>query len=142
MTAKEYLRQLIDLDNEIDILIEQIRWLRAQAEGLSVSYDDIPHGGGQRDLSDIVVDIVTLQEDCNRKTDKMVNLRREAIGLLSRLEDGKQRTLLQMRYLNRKSWKTIADLMVYSKQHIYRLHGQALANFDKILKDESSMRVQ
>lgn len=53
--------------------------------------------------------------------------------LLATLEDPRQRTVMQLRYLHGMAWQDIAEQMFYSLRWVMKLHRAALAELGGIL---------
>lgn len=131
MTAKEYLRQLIDMNSEIESIYDQIAWLRAQATKVTTTYSDMPPGGESKDISDIMNDIFDLEGSYVFALGELTKLKREASAVIEKITDNRHRTVLRKRYLNSENWETIADETGYSLRQVYRLHGEALCAYEK-----------
>lgn len=48
-----------------------------------------------------------------------------------KIDHPEYRLLLESRYLDFMTWKEIAGIMCYSSRQVQRIHGKALADFDK-----------
>ena len=70
--------------------------------------------------------IIDLQEEINRDIDRLVDLKREIMGVIKAVPDVEYQTILEKRYLCFISWEQIAVDMNYSIQHIHRMHSKAL----------------
>ena len=58
------------------------------------------------------------------------SIKTEMTRVISSVQNMEYQRLLELRYLCFRSWKQIADEMGYSKQHIFRLHNEALEKVD------------
>ena len=47
---------------------------------------------------------------------------------IDNIEDDRDRLLLYKRYIERKTWKTIAIEMYYSSKHVQRIHNTIMSN--------------
>lgn len=128
MTAKEYLSQGRYLDQRINAKIDQVSSLHSLATNATKTLSDMP---GRRtknthSMEDIIVKILTLENEINADIDRLVDLRREIQSVISRVENVEHRTLLERRYLNKEPWDVIADKMGCGIDNIYKMHGKAL----------------
>ena len=78
MTAKEYLRQLWQLDREINIKYQELEHLRASIGIRAMRQGDVVVSGETSDpVADTVTKIISMEEYINRKIDKLIDLRRK-----------------------------------------------------------------
>ena len=139
MTAKEYLSQARFLDDRINSKIQQISSLNELATKCTATISDMPHSpnSGGSTMADAVCKIVDLQEEINRDIDRLVDLKREIMGVIKAVPNVEYQTILEKRYLCFISWEQIAVDMNYSMQHIHRMHSSALKEIVVPKEDES-----
>ncbi|MDR2006711.1 MAG: hypothetical protein LBP78_05650 [Acidaminococcales bacterium] len=133
MQAKDYLRQLNQVHKLIKAKEEKIKELRARAiyRPNRISYGGRGSAPGDR-VSEMVASICSVEELL--LFDKLRLSRMEELTLekLRALADEGDRRLLELRYVNRKCWDEIADIMGYSAAHVRgSLHNRALRAFEK-----------
>ena len=135
MTAKEYMEQARYLDMQINSKIEQIRNLNELATKATTVYSDMPHSPNRNTsrMEETVVKIIDLEREIDRDIDALVNLKREIMRVVNRIESAEYRTILEMRYLQFKKWEQIALLMSTDFRWVYRMHGRALNEVQKII---------
>lgn len=134
MTAKEYLEQYRVMQTRINVLIAEIERLRTEAEGASIRLDGLPTGTGEPDKTARLAAQLADHETVLMTEMSDLWLRRmRIIGQLGRLKNQKHQKILQLRYIDCKSWEHIAVEMGITWRHCYRLHGSALAEFDTML---------
>ena len=121
MTAKEYMEQARYLDMQINSKIEQIRNL-----------NELANRNTSR-MEETVVKIIDLESEIDRDIDTLVNLKREIMRVVNRIEPAEYRTILEMRYLQFKKWEQIALLRSTDLRWVYRMHGRALNEVQKII---------
>lgn len=135
MTAKEYLRQLWNLDREIEIKYRELEELRAQV-GIKAQPDpneNVGHSGNVTDpVSDIAVRIVEMEKRINRKIDRLINLKQKITAQIDGMENRNSRMILTCRYVLMQNWDDVADSLGYSVQNCYILHGRALQEFQNM----------
>ena len=124
----EYLRRALVLDMQIDAGFERIQQLRALAERRTAVYGREKVGGsGSADhRMDVVARIVDAERELDEKIDRMIALRTEIQETISRVRDERMRVLLELRYLNGRTWEEVAEEMNYTTRNIYNLHSAAL----------------
>ena len=84
-------------------------------------------------MEETVVKIIDLENEIDRDIDALVNLKREIMRVVNRIEPAEYRTILEMRYLQFKKWEQIALLMSTDLRWVYRMHGRALNEVQKII---------
>lgn len=138
MTAKEYLSQAYRIDQRINSKLEQIVSLRALATKATSTLSDTPPSGTRNinSMEGIIVKMVDLEDEINRDIDILVDLKREIMEIIKKINNPEQQTLLELRYLCFKTWEQIAVDMGYSMQHLFRIHDKILKGII-ISKDES-----
>lgn len=139
MTAKEYLSQARFLDNRINSKIQQVSSLNELATKCTATISDMPHSpnSGGSTMADAVCKIIDLQEEINKDIDRLVDLKREIMGVIKAVPNVEYQTILEKRYLCFISWEQIAVDMNYSMQHIHRMHSSALKEIVVPNQDES-----
>lgn len=138
MTAREKLKEIRKMDVEIDALQEQIDMLHAEAEGLkSMEITDMPKGGKSRDAACAIAEAADMQRERYGLILQRIKKREQALLAISAIDNSEHRTLLIQRYINCKSWDAIVDDMHYSYATIFRMHGVALQEFERVIRDES-----
>ena len=138
MTAKEYLSQAYRIDQRINSKLEQIVSLRALATKATSTLSDTPPSGTRNinSMEGIIVKMVDLEDEINGDIDILVDLKREIMDIIKKINNPEQQTLLELRYLCFKTWEQIAVDMGYSMQHLFRIHDKILKGVI-ISKDES-----
>lgn len=128
--AKESLKRLIHLDSRINSKQETIIRLRALAEkSTSGQLTDMPRGNNKSDRTDIIIKAVMLEQELNESIDLLIDLKADAIRRIDEMDNDVSRILLTNRYILGKTWEQTAVDMHYTFQHIHRLHGQALQEY-------------
>ena len=162
MNAKDYLNQIGIIDSRIKIYDSEIKKIRAELKligdvGVSSSWPDgQPHGTLITDPTSRQG--IRLAESTNEKREELKKelleyeykqimarsalwaKRMEVLETMSRIcspEDMMSHTyfrLLELRYMEFKTWEQIAVELGYTYRHTTRLHGIALQRLEKILK--------
>lgn len=125
-SKKEYLFGYQKSTRKISRLNAEIEEIRNMKMYPSMNNDGMPHGTGQNDLSDYVAKLTEMEEELHQESIEQVKLYENISQKIEQLEDENERDVLFYRYIKRKSWWEIAELMGYSERHITRIHGKAL----------------
>lgn len=135
MNVKDYLEQAKYLDMRINSKVEQLSTLNDLATKCTVTLSDMPRNPnkGTSSMEDTIINIIGLQEEINRDIDNLVDLKREIMEVIKKVENVEYQTILENRYLSFMSWEKIAVEMKYSIQQIYRLRDKAQKEVEKIL---------
>lgn len=138
MNAKVFLGRIQKIDKEIDSLLEEMEGLddilikASQIDPMKVS------GGKSSSPEDFIVRRITKKEErekeLNKKIDEYVDLKIKAGRMIDEMDDPTERAILKHRYLSYGRWEEIAEKLNYTTRHVQRIHGQALKEFEKILK--------
>ena len=128
MNTKQYLSQAVRLNQIINSKLEDLESLRSLAESATsnIRSDKVSVSGVTQAMAEAAVSIVDLSREINAEIDMLVDLKREIHGLIRQVEDWDCRLLLEMRYINGKSWDEIAEQWNYSTRGILKIHGRAL----------------
>ena len=137
MTAKEYLSQAYRIDQRINAKLEQVERLRALTRKATVSYggETVSHTRNVSALEDSIHRLMEAENELNGEIDRLVDLKRDIHRLLQRVREPELQLLLELRYLCFKSWSEIAVMMEYEDRYVYKVHGRALREVEKILSD-------
>lgn len=138
MNAKDYLSQARYLDQSINAKIQQLSQLNDLATKATAVLNGMPHNNGSSTstMADTVVKIVDLQNEINRDIDTMVDLKADILRLVKTISCREYQTILEKRYLCFQSWEMIAASMDYDIRWLYRLHGRALEEVQKMLDQD------
>ncbi|MTI71067.1 MAG: DUF1492 domain-containing protein [Firmicutes bacterium] len=136
MNAKEYLTQAFKLDERINCKIEQASSLRDLACKVTASINDDRISGTKQKspMENAIVKLVDLEREIDKDIDELIDLKREIINIINLVKNQNYRLILELRYINGKTWDDIATKMQYDLRWIYRLHGRALREIDKNIK--------
>lgn len=135
MTAKEYLLQAKYLDQQINNKICQLRMLNDLATKVTYTMTGMPGGFGERasKQDSVVTKIIDFQKEINADIDRLVDLKREILISIQALGSVEHQLVLEKRYIMFEKWEKIAADMNTDIRNIYRIHGKALLELEKIL---------
>ena len=137
MDAKEFLRQVekteIMLRNK---LIEQQQW-RDIALGISATMDGdrVQSTGSKSKMSDAIDRCVDMEADIDAVVDKLVNVKKEVLKTIERLDSAVEYNILHMRYIQGKYLQEIADHYGREYGWVTTTHGRALKNVQALLDE-------
>ena len=137
MTAKEYLQQLHKADVIINQRIQEKADLRARLSSIG-SFDyakdrvqtSLPEGAGYERQIEKIID---LENEIDRLIDEYTDLKHKVIGQLHDLNSAEQIKILYKRYVLSERFEQIAVDLDFSIRNVYKIHGQGLQEFQKIL---------
>ncbi|AOR22713.1 DUF1492 domain-containing protein [Clostridium taeniosporum] len=135
MNAKEYLSQAVWLDKRIDSKLEQLESLKSLAMKVNTDITQERVSGGPNSKSpmeNVMVKVIDLEYEINKDIDNLVDLKKEIMETINKLSDLNYQLLLEMRYINGKCWDDIATSMGYDRSSIFRIHGKALKEIDRL----------
>lgn len=135
MEAKEYLRQVEKLDVRIkNKLIEQRQW-RDIALGITANMDGerVQSSGAKSKMADAIERCVDMEAEINSLIDNLVDLKKEVIQTIERLDSATEYDVLHKRYIQHMELQEIADH--YGKEYGWATttHGRALKNVQVLL---------
>lgn len=143
MTAKEYLNQLIAMDNRINRKQQRLATLRDVAMNTTPNYTDeaVQRTREKSPLENIMSKIVDLDREIDEDIDALVDFKAEVWDQLDKLEDETQKRILWLHYAERMSWTKVAVEMSFTTRYVYIIHKAALDELDKILKKFTGISV-
>lgn len=129
--VKVYLKQYRVATAEMESCYEQIAALRAEATRMGVELSGVPRSGGDRDVADIVAEMVDLKSMLLKRIEHANAMRKEVCDMIYSLEDDRLIWLLHMRYVDGCKWEVIARRMGYDLRYLHKLHDKALKDIKR-----------
>lgn len=132
--AKELLKELQDLDMDIQSRIDEIKELEA---GLlsSPKWSDVKVQGGQtRKVDDVYTQLVVMKEAIEQDTKEVINRKLELGRMINRLKNPKSRSVLRMTYITKLYVDDICDKLAISKSSYYNMRKMAIEELSTILE--------
>ncbi|MCY7059538.1 DUF1492 domain-containing protein [Streptococcus oralis] len=132
--AKELLKELQDLDMDIQSRIDEIKELEA---GLlsSPKWTDVKVQGGQaRKVDDVYTQLVVMKEAIEQDTKEVINRKLELGRMINRLKNPKSRSILRMTYITKLYVDDICDKLAISKSSYYNMRKMAIEELSTILE--------
>lgn len=133
--AQIYLERVEIIDSIItNKLIEQQQW-REIALGITANMDGerVQSSGSQSKMADAINKCVDMEAEIDDWIDQLVNIKREVIATIEKLDNATEYNVLHLRYIQFKDFQEIADK--YGKEYGWATttHGRALARVQEIL---------
>lgn len=136
MDAKEYLFRYLIINRRIDRRIEELARFREIATGISAPTKFEKNGSHSDRVGNAVERIDELERKLNDDIIQLSEMRDDIERVISLVEEENAREVLEMRYINRYSWKKIAEKMHYAEKYVTGpLHCRALRAVEKILDE-------
>ena len=132
--AKELLKELQDLDMDIQSRIDEINELEA---GLlsSLKWSGVKVQGGQtRKVDDVYTQLVVMKEAIEQDTKEVINRKLELGRMINRLKNPKHRTILRKTYINKMYVDDICDKMEISRTTFYTWRNMAISELNEVLE--------
>ena len=135
MTAKEFMKQherVVEKIRQVEIQIYDIE----QTLGIKgVNYNSQPHGSEISQVTEsTATKLIELREVQRDLVDKLWTKRIEIERVIFMIENTTLAELLQRKYIRLQKWDDIATDMKFDSRYIYKLHGKALVEADKIIR--------
>ena len=133
MTTKEFLNQAYRIDQRINSKLEQIKNLRELATKATstISETGVCDSENKQRMESNVVKIVDLEREINEDIDMLIEVKKDIVTMIKKVENPEYQTLLELRYLCFKRWEQIAIDMDYDLRYIHKLHLRALSTCKK-----------
>lgn len=132
MTAKEYLKQPIDLNRLINAKQTELYKLRLDATGLSSPVLGDKVCASATDSSMATVDkIVDMQTTINAEIDRLIDIKAEIRNKIDRCYNPQYISVLTELYINGKTLEGLAEEWEVSYPTVCNLKGEALEVFRK-----------
>lgn len=130
MNVTEYLSQGRRLDEMIRYHAERLESLRARADGISalrIREAAVKTSAGDAPYVRALQGIWELEETIDRELRLLIRLDGQMTRVINGLLNPDYRMLIRYRYMNRKTWEQIADLMHIDPRTARRWHAKAVS---------------
>lgn len=128
---KEYLRnyrQHVKRISRIESELEEIRILKACPS--AINNDGMPHGSGQKDLSDYAVMLDELEKELLEERYSRIKIYKDIAKRIKDLDSRNENEVMFYRYIKGLAFWEIAEKMEMSERWVLKLHGRALAHIN------------
>ena len=132
--AKTYLLKIRKTDQIIRRLMEVRFSLRSSLYSTGAPLSGMPGGGRDPDRTGrTIARLDELERRIDAYVDELVARKAEAFARICLLSELAEQDVLIARYIQLKPWPIIAREMHYEERQVYRIHGNALKNFESVL---------
>ena len=131
--AKELLKELQDLDMDIQSRIDEINELEA---GLlsSPKWSDVKVKSSQtKKVDDVYVQLIMMKDEIEKDTNVVINRKLELGRIINKLANPKHRTILRMTYINKGTADSICYDLKMSRTTYYRLKNEAISALEEVI---------
>ena len=145
----EYREKERDIDNQIERLERFI--IKMTSVGAQV-ISGMPQAPGTAEdrIGGLVARKEELEGTIRSDVRKLGEKRKAVEGVLAQLKRSDERAVIRMRYIDRESWNTVAELMFGSRddyegkedtylRRVHKVHGAALQNMARIMSEDPNM---
>lgn len=136
--AKEYLMSIALLDAKIDARVSEMDDLKDKLLKITptLSPDKGGGAGGTQDkMAGTMARIVDMQRQINADIDDLIDRKDAALKMLDSMKNPVHMTILHRRYFLHQPFERIATDMNYTYRWVTRLHGRALQDYAKVMRE-------
>lgn len=139
MNAKEFFQRNYYLEQRVNSRLRRLSDLRQLAGRVTSSLGREPVSGSAdvHKLDGTIAKIVDMECEINEDIDHLVDAKRETMSVIRQVEHPDQQLVLELRYLDFKSWPSIAEEMGLSPRWVQTLHERALATVENIFSQKA-----
>ena len=137
MTTKEYLQQIHKASEKIKRMERSRQQLRANlysVKSISVSPDKIQSSTPDNELLRLIARVDEIEKGIIEIIKEQTELIRRISKEIEMVPSERYRTILQERYILCWKWEKIAVDIDIDIRHVYRLHGKALQEFERVVR--------
>ncbi len=134
--AKRYLKRAYQLDVRLHSKEEQLRAARDMATKATSSMNAgrVSGTSARSKVEEYGSNAVDLEAAIKQSAREIIATRFEIMQTIEQVQDERQRTVLELRYLNLLAWHEIERALSYSRPQTMRIHGAALLAVAEVLK--------
>lgn len=138
MNAKEYLKQVKNVDNLLRSIATQIEKNRSLATYTSPALN--PSGShssadptkGSK-LENMAIDIMDLEEQKQKQAARLKEIKKDVTETINSINNLSVQFILEERYLLCRSWNSIAEETGFSKSYLFHMHSTGLQLVESII---------
>lgn len=139
--TKKWLNRAYATEKEIKILKEELKKANLKATSLAAQKIGEKVQTSKVNNADYaILKCVEYSEQITKKLGELYAIKTEIFEIISRVDDGKSRVLLRMRYLRYMSWTEIANELDYSVRNTHYIHDKALEEARDIIAHTCSSK--
>ena len=119
-----------NVDRRVDEATERVDRLRAKLEAGRMSRITGMPRGGSEDWTATADKLIELERRVNARIRDLCALKHAAMDAIDRVEDARQREVLELYYIDGYKWEQVAERMGLDDRQVFRLHGRALQRIE------------
>lgn len=126
---KQWLSRAFLIDKRIKYKFKHIESLRNLATTASQKLNetsDIHSGYESSKVEEYAVKIADLETELKMDIMELADTKREVMAAIKSVTNPEASMVLELRYLNMKSWEYISEEMHYASGYVYKVHRRAL----------------
>ena len=131
--AKELLKELQDLDLDIQSRIDEINELEAGLLSSPKWAEAKVKGGQTRKIDDVYAQLITMKDEIEKDTNVVINRKMELGRMINKLTNPKHRTMLRLTYINKGTADSICYDLKMSRTTYYRLKNEAILALEEVI---------
>lgn len=134
MNIKEYLENAFRIDHRLASKFEQIASYNALATKATSTFNGLP--GGSKDvhrMENIIIKITDLKSEVSEQIENLIEMKTNITHMIEELDNPEYQLVLELRYLNMKSWEQISVELGYNSRHARRMRDEAVCELERIV---------
>lgn len=129
--ARQYLEQARNINTLIDSKLEQIMSLKSLALKVNSVIAQTPASKSYSDAKgNAIIKIIELEQEVDRDIDHLLEVKVNIMKAIGKIQNPKERVVLELRYLSFQDWQEIAGKMHLQLRRVYQIHKQALKHIE------------
>lgn len=147
--AREMLDDYVIAEEDIDREIERLEYLTSKMTGISAQVmNGMPRSSSMSTdrMADMLGRKEELEASIRAAVDKQAQKRKEIEEIVRHLKNTEERAVIRLKYLDRTEWADVLEIMFGGRKdfqdkyesyrrRMYRVHGTALVNMEKYMKE-------
>ena len=135
--ARKWLEHVKELGARIKLQEMLVKAERELLDGIKgVNYDSMPTAGNVTDLTDQIMKLQHSIQDWSANLAEYIDVRRDAVERLRKLERPEESTCLIQRYVYGYQWHEVAKEMNYTRDGVLKIRNRALVNAWEVMPPE------
>ena len=138
MKTQDYLKQIERLDRMIQNKLSEICQLKniATSATMAIKEVNVKTSPDQDRMGSAIAKLIDLERETSNLIGEYIDKRERIISQIDSIENTNMYHVLSERYIMRKDLVDIASEMGYSFKQVCRIHGNALAEFERLYGSE------
>lgn len=135
MEIKQWMQRQWKCDEEIKELQEKIEKAYREMHFQSIGDGEKVQTSRRNTTEERYVKYIEYTELLEKEVKRLIDIKIETERAIERVDNGIQRRVLRMRYIEFKHWEDIAEALCYEVRNVYRIHKAALAAVEIVKQD-------